>query len=290
MKFGAHIYLWTDRWSDDRLDLLDNAAAPGLDYLELSVGDDVEFTPSLTRERAESAGLELILSPGALWPEECDLASPDPARRRKGMAWHRDVIDLAEEVGAVAYTGAIYGHPGVIDRTRPPEAGYPYIAEGLHDLAEYAAGRGVELMIEPMSRFRTHVANTPEQGVRLIRMAAHPNLRMVLDTYHGVTEVRDYGAAVRSCGDRLGGVHACENDRGVPGGGLVQWDRLFDAVVEVGFDGYVGMETYNTSLTDFALSRGIFQDLCPDGDEFVRQGLTFLKGELAAARRRAGEG
>ncbi len=290
MKLGAHIYLWTDRWSDDRLDLIDSAAALGLDYLELSVGDDVEFTPSLTRERAESLGLELSVGPGGVWPKECDLSSPDPERRRKGFLWHRQVIDLTVEVGAAFYAGALYGHPGVVDCSNPPEAAYPCIAEALHDLAEHARRRGVGLMIEPMSRFRTHVANTPEQAVRLVKMAAHPNLQIVLDTYHMVTEVRDYGEAVRRCGDRLGCVHACENDRGVPGGGLVQWQRLFDALLDGGFDGYMGMETYNTSLTGFALSRGIFQDLCPDGDEFVRRGLSFLKQQIAAARNRAGRG
>ncbi|MFO7955494.1 MAG: sugar phosphate isomerase/epimerase family protein [Candidatus Brocadiia bacterium] len=280
MKFGAHIYLWTDRWSDDQLDLLDNARGLGLEWVELSTGDDVEFAAGPTRRRAESLGLELTLSPGGLWPEECDISSPDPARRREGLRWHREAIDLAGELGATAYTGAIYGHPGVIDRQNPPDAQYPTIAEHLHDLAEHAAERGVKLALEPMSRFRTHAVNTPQQLMRLLSMAEHDNLFALLDTYHMVPELRDYAAAVRTYGDRLWGVHACENDRGVPGGGLVPWRELFGALADTDFGGHVGLETYNTSLRQgrFALGRGIFRDLCPDGDEFVRQGLDFLRG------------
>jgi D-psicose/D-tagatose/L-ribulose 3-epimerase len=277
MQYGAHIYLWTDRWSDSRLDVLDRARGLGLDYVEIAIGDDVEFTPRLTRDRAEALGLGLLVSPGGLWPVGCDISSPDPQDRRRGLAWHRAALDLAADLGAVAYAGAIYGHPGVVRTDRPPEECYRRTADGLAELAGYAAERGVRLVVEPMSRFRTHVANTPEQIMHLVCMAGHRNIGVALDTYHAVTEVRDYGEAVRVCGERLWAVHACENDRGVPGGGLVQWGALFEALAQVGFDGCIGLESYNTSLGDFALGRGIFQDVCPDGDAFVRQGLAFLR-------------
>ena len=41
------------------------------------------------------------------------------------------------------------------------------------------------------------------------------------------------------------------------------------------------LEGYNTALGDFAFRRGVFRDLCPDGDDFVRRGVTFLRGRLA---------
>ncbi len=72
-------------------------------------------------------------------------------------------------------------------------------------------------------------------------------------------------------------MHACGSDRGLPGGDLVPWDALFGALAEMGFDGHLALETYNTALPGFALSRGVFRDLCPDGDEFVRRGLAFVR-------------
>ena len=38
------------------------------------------------------------------------------------------------------------------------------------------------------------------------------------------------------------------------------------------------LETYRTGPEGFGYERGIFQDLCPDPDAFVRQGLAFLTG------------
>jgi len=41
MKFGAHIFLWTDRWSDASLSLLDRAASLGLNALAALSNDCV---------------------------------------------------------------------------------------------------------------------------------------------------------------------------------------------------------------------------------------------------------
>jgi D-psicose/D-tagatose/L-ribulose 3-epimerase len=277
MKYGVHCYIFTDRWSDNCLNILDTARELGADCIEIAVGDDVTFTPHLTRHHAEALGLELIVSPGGAWPAECDLSADDAFDRARGLGWHKKNVDLAAELGAVAYTGALYGHPGTVKRRLPPADEYPRTAEGLHQLAEHGARSGITVVIEPMSHFRTHVANTPEQIMRLIALADHPNLRVLLDTYHLITEVRDYRQAVLAVGDQLWGLHACENDRGVPGGGLVPWSQVFAGLREVAFDGYLLLEAYNSSLDDFAWRRGMFHNVCPDGEQFVREGLAFLR-------------
>ncbi|MGE5611456.1 MAG: sugar phosphate isomerase/epimerase family protein, partial [Bacillota bacterium] len=143
MKFGAHIFLWIDHWSDNSLDLLDRARELGLECLEIAVGDDVAIDLPRTRQRAESLGLELILSPGAVWPMECDISDDDPANRRRGMEWHRHWIEASGQVGAVAYTGAIYGHPGRVRKRHPPAEELTRTAENLHVLAEHAQQCGV---------------------------------------------------------------------------------------------------------------------------------------------------
>lgn len=280
MHYGAHCYIFTDRWSDDALPILDQMKALGLDVAELSVGDDVRFTPALTRRRAEALGLTLVIGPGGAWPLSADLSSDEPEERREGLTWHCRQVDLAAELGAVAYAGALYGHPGVVKRRRPPVDEYPRTAEGLHKLAEYAARRNVKIVLEPMSHFRTHLVNTAAQLMRLIDLADHPNLYALFDTYHLITEERDYGAALRTLASRLWCVHTCENDRGAPGGGLVPWDDVFDALYEIGFDGPLTMEAYNSSIDDFAYQRGMFHNVCPDGDEFVRKGLAFLRSHV----------
>lgn len=284
MIYGAHCYLFTRSWSDGDVRFLDVAAGLGLGMFELSVGDDVVFDPSLTGRLARDAGLALLIGPGGLWPQDCDLSSDDPAERAKGLAWHKRQVDLAAELGAVAYAGCLYGHPGVVKRRRPPPDEYPRTADGLHALADYASARGVAVALEPMSHFRTHMVNTPAQLMRLMDLAAHPNLRTLFDTYHAVTEVRDYAGGLRILGPRLLAVHACENDRGVPGGGLVPWLAVFETLAGIGFNGYIGLEAYNSSLDDFAFERGMFHNVCPDGRAFIEKGVSFLRSVEARVK------
>jgi D-psicose/D-tagatose/L-ribulose 3-epimerase len=281
IKYGTHCYVLTERWSDDELGLLDTAKELGLDVFEIAVGDDVRFAPQLTRHRAESLDLELVISPGGEWPVTCDLSSDNSVHRELGLTWHKKQIDLGAKLGAIAYTGALYGHPGTVQRRIPPTQEYERTAGMLHHLAEYGSQYGVKIVIEPMSHFRTHVVNKPEQAMRLIAMADHPNLFVLLDTYHLVTEIRDYAQAVRVTKERLWGLHACENDRGPPGRGLVPWKAIFDTLCETGFDGYLLFESYNSSLGDFAHRRGMFHDVCPDGQAFIQHGLAFLQAGLS---------
>jgi D-psicose/D-tagatose/L-ribulose 3-epimerase len=287
MRYGAHCYIFTDCWSDQQLNLLDTARELGLDCFEIGVGDDVHFSAHLTRARAEALGLELLISPGGLWPRECDLSNPDATLRAQALAWHQKQIDLGAELGATAYTGALYGHPGVLTYHPPQPDEQQYIAAGLRSLAEYGQARGVRVVIEPMSHFRTHTVNNAKQAVQLLTLANHPNLQVLLDTYHLVTETRDYAAEVRQIQGHLWGLHACESDRGVPGGGLVPWEQVFGALHEMDFDGYMIFESYNSSIGNppgsFAYGRGMLHDVCADASDFVRTGLAFLKSSYSAA-------
>ncbi|MDF1514728.1 MAG: sugar phosphate isomerase/epimerase, partial [Anaerolineae bacterium] len=240
------------------------------------------------RRAADELNLKLSTSPGGLWPDACDLSSDAQEERQLGLAWHKKQVDLTAALGGIAYTGALYGHPGTVKRRIPPSDEWTWTAEGLHNLAAYAARAGVAIVLEPMSHFRTHLINTPTQLAKLIQLAGHPNLHALIDTYHIVTEVRDYAEAFKAVRNMLWGVHACENDRGVPGGGLVPWDAIFNALSSMAFDGYMLFETYNSTVGyppgSFAYQRGMFHNPCPDGENFIRQGLSFLKKKASQYR------
>lgn len=276
MQYAAHIYLWTECWSDREVGLFAHARKLGIDLLEISIGDDVHFDAALTKRAATEAGMGVVIGPGGLWPEGADLSDDEPKNRQLAFDWHKQQIDLAVALGARAYSGALYGRPGKVLRRRPPADEYVRTAEGLHGLADYAQSAGVGLGIEPMSRFRTHLVNTPSQALHLVELAAHPHLKIAIDTYHLATEVRDLPAEIRKVGDRLMALHACENDRGVPGKGLMPWTEIFAALRETPAE-FVEFESYNTSLGDFGWKRGMFQNQCPDGDAFVREGLAFVQ-------------
>jgi D-psicose/D-tagatose/L-ribulose 3-epimerase len=265
MKYGAHIYLWQDRYNDsDLARILESGKGLRLQYLEVSLGDDIHFNATEFGRRARNEGMELVFSPGGAWPMQCDISLADARHRQSGVDWHRRAIDIAAEAGGVAYAGAIYGHPGRVERRLPCPDEPHRIADGLRLLANHAASSQVKLVLEPMSHFRTHVANTPRQINQLIELAGNSNLFSLFDTYHL---------------PRLWGLHACENNRGAPGTGLLPWNSLVSAISRSGWDGYLGFEGYNSRWRngEFACERGMFHHVCDDAEEFIRTGKSFLE-------------
>jgi D-psicose/D-tagatose/L-ribulose 3-epimerase len=277
IRYGAHCFLFTERWNDDDLPYFEKVRNLGLEHFEIAVGDDVSFNLKEARQRAEDLGLQLTLSPGNIWPFECDLSSDNPEERELGLAWHKKWVDAASLVGAAAYTGALYGHPGTVKKRDQPKEESLWTAEGLQQLAQYASERNVKIVLETMSRFRTHLVNNAAQAMTLVNAAHHQNLYVVLDTYHLMTETRDFYQEIKTVGDRLWYFHACGSDRGVPGGDLVPWQEIFRGLKDINFDGVMLFETYNTTIPNFAVSRGIFNDICPDGEQFIKQGLEFFR-------------
>jgi D-psicose/D-tagatose/L-ribulose 3-epimerase len=284
IRYGAHTYLWTEYLTDADLGLFASMKTLGLDVAEVPVGDDMRLTAHVTGRAARDAGLELMISPGGLWPEQADISLGDPASARAGIDWHRKYIDLGARMGAVAYTGALYGHPGSVRREQEAQTAWPRVASALRELADFAAQGDMELLLEPMSHFRTHLVNTPEQLMALLGLVDRNNINALLDTYHMVTEVTDYARAFATAAPRLRAVHACENHRGIPGRGILPWDEIFGEIRRCRQDIVVAFESYH-SASDFARRRGMFHNVCPDADAFVREAIAFCKAGLEAAER-----
>ena len=107
--------------------------------LEISVGDDVEFSPRRTRAAAAALGMQPVVSPGGDWPLASEISFEDVSEHRQGLDWQRKNIEFAAELGALAYCGASYGHTGVVQCRRPPRGERARVIEALGELAEGAA-------------------------------------------------------------------------------------------------------------------------------------------------------
>ncbi len=279
MQFGAHVFVWQDQFTDDDLlRILDDSVKWGLSFLEIPIGNDIHFSPQLISKQATDSNLEIVLSPGGDWPMNCDISLESSTDRRKGIDWHKKAIELSAETSAIAYTGAIYGHPGAVLRRGPNASELERTSDGLQELASFAQSHQVKLVLEPMSHFRTHLANNPAQINSLIKNANHPNLFSLMDTYHLVTEITSYEKAFEEFGELLWGIHACETNRGAPGTGILPWESLMKMVVHHHWEGYWGLESYNSTWRNgqFAYERGMFHHVCDDAEKFIKQSISYL--------------
>jgi D-psicose/D-tagatose/L-ribulose 3-epimerase len=275
MKLGIHAMAWTPYWSDESIPLIDRVAALGLDFLEIPLMDVGDVHPAPIRRRLDAADVDVVTS--TVLSEATDITSTDAEIRAAGLAYLRRCVDVTAELGATQFSGVIYAMHGKRPRGRPGEQDWAWSAECLAATAEHAARNGIAIGIEPVNRYESALVNTCEQAVRLADLIGASNVRIHLDTYHMNIEEKGWAEPVLLAGDRLCHFHLCENDRGIPGSGLVDWEELFGALARIGYAGYAGLESFVDVSDDMVAGTCVWRDLAPSGDVLVRDGTAFLR-------------
>jgi len=274
MKLGIHAYAWCSQWSNETLDLIDRVKNLGLDFIEIPLMCLDAFDAKAVRKRLRDVGLETVTSTVLLG--DTDITSADPAIRAKGVAYLKACVEATQAIGATSFSGVIYSQHVKPAAKRPTEKEWAHSADCLREVADHAVKGGVTIGLEPVNRYETCLINTCEQALRLKRMIGRDNVRIHLDTYHMNIEEKSFYDATMLAGKDLIHYHLCENDRGIPGTGLVDWDGIFRALAEIGYIGYAALESF-VDCTD-NMNTWVWRQLARDGDTLVREGLTFIRG------------
>jgi len=277
---GVNTWVWTSPLTDAGLpDLVDTIATMGFDGVELpleNAGDlDPDTTASLLGERGLMAWVVGAMAPGR------DLVATSPETVASTQAYLRSCVDLAAAVGAGSVCGPFYAQTGRVWRMSIDERDKAYAEwrEHLAPVAEYAAGRGVVLGIEPLNRYETSFVNTVDQALTALGPLLGPGaggVGLALDTYHLNIEERSSADAIRAAGEHLVHVQVCGNDRGAPGGDQTDWPSLVRALAEVGYAGGLTIESFTPDNASIAVAASIWRPLAASSDDLARSGLRFL--------------
>jgi D-psicose/D-tagatose/L-ribulose 3-epimerase len=278
MRFGANTFIWESPFSTDRhLGLLDRVRGMGFDVIEVAVEDPALVDVAALKHALREQGLGVVTC-GAFGPGR-NLSGPEPSERKAAADYLRWMIDAAAELGSPVVCGPMYSSVGKphLDDPDSRQREWALAVEGLRSVCERAAATGIRLAFEPLNRFETDMVNVVDQGWKLIVDVGAENLGFHLDTFHMHLEERDSGKAVRSAGNRLFHLHACENDRGIPGTGQVAWQQIFTALDEIGYDGDIVIESFTPHVRSIARAVCIWRDIAPSQDAIALQGLRFLE-------------
>ena len=284
MRFGVNTFIWRSPFATaGDLDLVDLAADLGAEVFEVAVEEPSLVDPDALAQALRARALGAVVC-GAYGPGR-DVGDPDPGVRERTLAYVARLIGLAAHLGAAVVAGPAYGSVGLARALSAAErrAERERVVASLREAAQEAAAHGVRLALEPLNRFETDRVNTVEQGLRLCDDVGHDALGLHLDTFHMHLEERDSGAAIRQAisAGRLFPVHACENDRGVPGRGQVAWRSVAAALREGDYQGDVVIESFTPAVTSIAAAVCLWRPVAPDQDTIAREGLAFLRQRMA---------
>ena len=279
MKFGVTSYIWTLEFTPAHLSLLPQIKEGGFDGVEIPLFRPQGFPAAEIRRGVEASGLECTIS--AVFVDGLSLISEDSAVRRKTRVHLSDTIQAAAEAGARMIAGPVYSPVGYLPGRRRTTQEWNWAVEGYQSIGDTLAANDVTLAIEPLNRFETFFLNTAADAAALCDQVGHPHVGILFDTFHANIEEKDIAAGYRTLGRHLKHVHTCENDRGTPGSGHVEWSAVFQALRDLRYDGWLVIEGFSFALGDLSAATCLWRDIEATPEVIAFEGVKFLRRNMA---------
>ncbi len=275
--FGVDSYIWTERFLNKDLWIIPKAKELGFEVIDLAIGHPFEFPVQAVLEEKDRAGIQCVTT--TTLGADTDLISPDPAIRQRGIEHMKKMVDINRILGSKILAGVIYAGWGCLSGKPRTEQEWEWSVNAMREITQYAADNwdGI-LAVECVNRFETHFLNIAADGVQYCKDVGMPNIKVHLDCFHMIREEKSFAGAVKTCGkEYLGYVHVNENDRGIPGTGLVPFEEFFRALKEIGYDGPLTIESFDPSFEETNRNCAIWRSFAPSGEALAVEGLADLK-------------
>jgi sugar phosphate isomerase/epimerase len=253
-----------ENWSHEKtFRFIGQCGYGGVEIAPFTINKDVTQISAAQRKRlrgfAEAAGIQVV---GLHWllakTQSLHLTSPDAAVRAKTTEY---LIQLARFCRDLGGDVMVFGSPQ--QRNLLPgvsrDEGLRYAVDVLRAVMPELAKLDVVLALEPLSPGATNFMSTAAEAVQVAKRVDSPNCRLLLDCKAMVTEATPIPDLIRTYHEWL--VHFHANDPNLRGPGMGEMDFLpvFQALRDVGFDGWVSVEVFDFAPGPEALARESIQ-------------------------------
>lgn len=217
----------------------EGAAKAGLDGVELrvrEVGDRLDVADPEFRRRTRETLRETGLAASSLMMgllNQYPLAS-DP----RGPAWLEQAVEAAADLGAPVVLLAFFGKGDLLDDGKLKTNDVAVVVERLRAAAPKAKAAGVVLGVESYLSARQHAD--------LLRRVDHPSVRIYYDVRNATDQGYDPPAEIRFLRDRIAMFHFKDGPNYL-GEGRVRWKPVAEAIAEIGYRGWIVLETSSPS-------------------------------------------
>ena len=282
MKYGMNLLLWTGELNEGLLPILEKLKKMGYDGVELPFFNlDLDY--AAWGKRLDDLGLERT---GVTVRNESDNPlSPNQAIRAKGVELNKRTLDCCAAAGVQTLVGPFHSALGYFTGKGPTADEWKWGVDCMRATAEHAQQARVKLGVEPLNRFECYFLNAHADAARFAREVNHPWCGIMYDTFHSNIEEKSIPKTLKEIKDVLCHVHISENDRSTPGQGNVRWRKNFDALAEIGYDGWLVIEAFGLALPELAAATKIWRRMFDDELQLAKDGLAFMKNEVTSRRR-----
>ena len=222
------------------LERFDRAAAAGFRGVEFLFPYEEDAAVIAHRLKANDLDLALFNLPAGNWAAG-DRGIAAVYERQQEF---RDGVARAVEYARVLRPPRMNCLAGIADET--PENDLALL-QNVRYAAEQLAPLGITLTVEPVNSHDVpgFALPTTRAALDLIDEIDLPNVGLQFDVYHAARMGEDPLATIRELGDRIAHIQVADAPgRHEPGTGTLDFETLFRAIDESGYDGWVSLE-YN---------------------------------------------
>jgi sugar phosphate isomerase/epimerase len=233
------------------------AATLGYDAVELHIHDLWTIDADALRAQLETYHLPVSsIGPGLVYGGDAfSFVDADAGVRQQALERIQLLIDLCQKLGTLAMVGVVHGnvsHDAATRRTQMER-----IVEYMRAIDAYAGARGVKLALEAINRYETNCFNRAEEMVALIEENNLRSSGILLDNFHMNIEEVSIEDAIRTAGKHLALVHFSDSNRWYPGAGHLDLAAIVRVLREIGYAGYLSLETLPLPDPDTAARKGL---------------------------------
>lgn len=285
-RLGIHSFVWTGGQSQDGLEMaLRKTAEHGYRTIEFAYLRPEIFNLDKLAKLAQSLDVEIGVTMGLSLDK--DVSSENAEEVAGGKAVLADAIRAVRDIGGNKLGGILYSAHTKYNR-QPTKKGWDNSVAAIAKTADVAKEAGVDLVLELVNRFETNLLNTTAQGLRFIEETRSDHVRLHLDTFHMNMEESNPAAAIRLAGDKIGYFHIGESNRGYLGDGTINFDLIFDALLDIDYQRDIVFESFSTAVVDEGLSLAcaIWRDTWTENDPLAAHAKRYIELKMDEAKRR----
>jgi len=275
MKFGIHLSTYTKTWAEDVFQYVSRSKQLGYDGVEFPLMDPDSFDVDKAKRLLKENQLECTCGTG-LNPNR-DISSLDKEIEENGINHLKKCIDICNTLESDCLGGVLFAPWGQFMTREEGKENIEMSLNNLHKLGEYAKDRGVVLALEMLNRYESYFLNTVEDGKAYLKRINHPNIKLHYDTFHANIEERSIKEAIVNGNNDIYHVHACENNRGVPGSGSINWNELKEALDTIDYDRWITLENFVMPNCEVGNDLYIWRSIDESGDKVAKEGIEFLR-------------
>ena len=155
-------------------------------------------------------------------------------------------LEISAELGSVGViTVPVFGQPKISfpsDYSKVLKVERRILVDEYKTLSKHAENLGVNIILEPINRYETHLINTVDQALEIKNAVASENLKIMVDFFHMNIEEKNISNTIEKGSNSIVHIHLADSNRMLPGNGHIDFKSAFKIIKKQGYKNFLSIE------------------------------------------------